>query len=110
SLFGDLGDDFTRSVRMETVDHHAVEAGQDRDLPRRLLCEFADPLGLADATNHQPHQFAGIDVGLYHRWFGLDDEIDAGKMDREVERLAAVLQHHAKYSLGRVGAGEVIDA
>ena len=82
---------------------------------RTLICradflgEFLDRRGLANAPQHQANQLARIELRLDDAWLGLDDEIGAGEMDRDIERLAAVLQLQAEHPFDRVFAGEIID-
>ena len=106
----DLGDHLARAVRVEAIDHHAVESVQHLELPRGFLRQFGNALGLADAAHHQPDHFAGVGVVLDHRGLRLDDQIDAGEMDRDVERLAAILQRHPENPFAGVRPGQIVDA
>ncbi len=105
-----FGDHLAGAVRMKAIDHDAVEAGQHPQLPRRLLREVGDRGGLAHPPDHQPNQFAGIDVVLDHARLRFDDEIRAGEMDGDVERLSAVLQLHAEHAFDGVLAAQIVDA
>ena len=63
----DLGDHLARSVRVETIDHHAVEAVQHLELARGLLRQFGQrPWSCGSRLEHQPDHFSRIGVVLDH--------------------------------------------
>jgi hypothetical protein len=105
-----LRDDFAGAIRMEAVDHDTVETGQNFQLPRGFLCQILQRGGLPDASQHQSDHFAGIDIGIDDARLGFDHQVDAGEMNCDVERLAAVLQLHRKDSLDGIGPGEIVHA
>ena len=62
------------------------------------------PRVLRMRSEHQADELAGIDAGLDDAGLGLDDEIGAGEMDREIERRLAGLELDAEHALDRIRA------
>ena len=104
-----LGDDLAGAVGRKFVDHDAVVAEQRSHLPRALAKE-AGEVGLTVQTrHHRAHDPAGVGI-VFDAGFGLDDDLAAGEMDRQVEGLAAFGHPHAKAALDHISPRKIGDS
>ena len=104
-----FGGNLARAVGGEAVHHDPVVAGERAKLPRALVQEIGNGRHLVQARDHRsdgPGRIARVPrSGLR-----LDDDLAAGDMDGDVERIAVLADRASEQSFHRVRAAQHGDA
>ena len=91
-----LGDDFTRTITLEPVNHDAVIADEQAQLPDGLRPQLHDRFGGLDPRHHGANEIERCDRRRLCHWFQLDDLAAIVDVQRCVEFLVLQARRNSK--------------